>query len=189
MIVTIHQPNFFPYYPFFQKMEESDIFVVMINCQFEKNNFQNRFNKDDRWYTMSVNKGLDPINMKRYVNHEQDWSKLKKSLFKYSKILERFDDCISENLSETNINIIHKIKDMLNIKTNIVIDYPTNLLSTDRLVDICVNNNATKYIAGISGKKYLDLEKFHERKIEVVFQDESRMIKKPILDILYEKIK
>ena len=25
MLVTIHQPNFMPWYPFFQKMEEADI--------------------------------------------------------------------------------------------------------------------------------------------------------------------
>ena len=59
MKIAIHQPNFMPWYPFFQKVESADIFVILSNCQFEKNNFQNRFNIDDRWYTMSTNKGLE----------------------------------------------------------------------------------------------------------------------------------
>ena len=71
MIITIHQPNFFPYYPFFQKMEEADIFVILTYCQFEKNNFQNRYNKDSKWYVMCVNKGLDPIYTKTYLNPEK----------------------------------------------------------------------------------------------------------------------
>ncbi len=189
MIVTIHQPNFFPYYPFFQKMEESDIFVIMTNCQFEKNNFQNRFNKDGRWLTMSVNKGLDPINTKRYLNHISDWNRIKNTIPLYKSILNQFDDCISEDLSDTNIKIIYKIRDILNIKTKIVLDYPTSLLSTDRLVDICINNGASKYMSGISGRKYLDLNKFSEKNIDVIFQEETRMIKKPTIDILYEKLK
>ena len=30
MVISIHQPNFIPWYPFFQKMKKSDIFVANI---------------------------------------------------------------------------------------------------------------------------------------------------------------
>ena len=62
MVISIHQPNFFPWYPFFQKMEMSDKFIILSNCQFEKNGFQNRFNLDSNWHTMSTFKGLVNIN-------------------------------------------------------------------------------------------------------------------------------
>jgi len=184
MIISIHQPNFFPYYPFFQKMEESDVFVILNHCQFEKNNYQNRFNKDGKWYTMSVNKGLDLINTKVYVNQEKDWYRIKNSLPGYKNILKEFDSCISNNLSDTNVSIIMKIKDILGIKTEILFDYPTDLLSSKRLVDICVSKGAKKYVSGISGAKYLDLELFNKNEIEVVFQNPDNMISKPIIDIL-----
>lgn len=189
MIVTIHQPNFFPYYPLFQKMEEADIFVILQNCQFEKNNFQNRFNKDDKWYTMSVNKGLDPIITKVYTNYQEDWKRIKNNLSEYSSVLDKFDDCIEESLSKTNSNIIKRISDILNIKTKIVFDYETYLKGTERLVDICIKNGATTYISGISGKKYLDISKFNDNNIDVKFQNESEMIKLPIVDILKNKLK
>ena len=43
MTITIHQPNFMPWYPFFEKIQQADIFVLLGHCQFEKNGFQNRF--------------------------------------------------------------------------------------------------------------------------------------------------
>jgi hypothetical protein len=187
MIITIHQPNFFPYYPFFQKMEDSDIFVILTYCQFEKNNFQNRFNKIDKWYTMSVNKGLDPIYTKTYLNPEKDWKRIKDMLPEYKDILTQFDDCLDSNLSKMNSNIIVKIKYILGLKTKIVFDYPTGLKGTERLVDICVKNGATTYISGISGSKYLDTKQFTDNDISLLFQNETKMVKKPIIDILKNK--
>ena len=184
MIITIHQPNFFPYYPFFQKMEDSDIFVILTHCQFEKNNFQNRFNLNGKWYTMSTNKGLDPINTKKYLYSSKDWNVIKNLLPEYKNILGLFDECVSDSLSQTNSNIIIKIKEFLNIKTEIVFDYQTNLTSTDRLVDICLKYGVKTYMSGVSGKKYLDITKFNDNGINVIFQQEETMIKIPILEIL-----
>ena len=170
MIVSIHQPNFIPWYPFFQKIEASDVFVLLGHCQFEKNNFQNRFNLNDKWHTMSVNKGLEPIVYKKYLNPEKDWNKIKTNLKQYRHILDALDDCISDNLFKTNVNVIRKLCSMLDIQTPIVLDYPTELTSTERLVDICKHYGATKYLSGPSGKKYLDLTQFGDT-IEVVYQD------------------
>ena len=36
MIVTIHQPEHFPYMGYFQKMKNSDIFVVLDDVKFKK---------------------------------------------------------------------------------------------------------------------------------------------------------
>ena len=47
-----------------------------------------------------------------------------------------FDDCISESVAITNTKIILRACELLNIKTEIVFDYPTELKSTERLVDI-----------------------------------------------------
>ena len=183
MIISIHQPNFIPWYPFFQKIEESDIFVLMGHCQFEKNNFQNRFNMNGKWYTMSVNKGLEPIADKIYMSPEKDWNNIKTNLKQYSDVLNQLDECIGENLFETNVNIIRKLCSILNIKTEIVLDYPIELSKTERLVDICKHYGATKYLSGPSGKKYLDLPVFPDN-IEVLYQGEQT--KKPILEILNE---
>ena len=94
MRVAIHQPNFLPWYPFFQKIQEVDVFVILKECQFEKNNFQNRVNINGKWRTMSVNKGLEPIRNKTYLNPQSDWNKIKTNLPEYREILEECDKCV-----------------------------------------------------------------------------------------------
>ncbi len=178
MRISIHQPNLFPHIPFFDKMKESDVFVLLNHCQFEKNNYQNRFRYNDKWFTMSVIKGNIPINQKQYVNAWDDWQTITGQL----PNLKQFDRCIYNTLAVTNGHIIMHIMRCLNIKTKLVNDYPTNLTGTARLVDICKTNEAKEYLSGPSGKNYLDLEQFEKAGIKVVFQEPSES--KPIIDLL-----
>lgn len=193
MTISIHQPNFFPYYPFFKKMEESDIFLIMFHCQYENRNYQNRFNIGENWYTMSVKKGIDKQNnsaptdsifSKKYINYKNDWDKIKNRLPQYKTILDEFDDTICESLSETNISIILKIKNMLGIKTPIVFDYPTELKSTERIIDFCLKYKITEYYSGVSGINYLDIESFNRNNINLSFQNKIEMVSIPILEKL-----
>ena len=186
-IISIHQPNFMPWYPFFDKIQRADIFVILTHVQFEKNGYQNRFKMDDRWYTLSVYKGLDPINTKKYVNPERDWNKIKINLPQYEHILSKFDDCICDSMANTNIDIIRRIADMLGITTKIVIDFSTDKTATDRLVEICKEYRADTYIAGASGTEYMDVEKFEKEHIKIIYQDLKATIQKPILKILQQR--
>ncbi len=176
MIVTIHQPNFMPWYPFFQKIQQADIFVLLGHCQFEKNGYQNRFNMDGKWNTMSVKKGLEFINTKQYIDAKKDWERIKNSIPKYKHILSEMDDLISDNLYQTNSSIIRYLVKKLNIDTIIVEDYETDLTSTSRLVDICKRNGATTYLAGQGGKDYLNEELFNIENIQVVYQENMNRI-------------
>ena len=188
MIISIHQPNFMPWNPYFDKIRKADLFVILKNCQFEKNGYQNRFMINNKWKTMSVRKKTQKICDKKYINHIIDWENIKRSTPEYVNELGLFDDIIDENLSETNINIIKKICKKLDIKTEIAYDFETNLVGTERLVDVCKHYGAKKYISGVSGKKYLDLNLFHNNNIEVEFQDISDLNKDSILKILKGEI-
>ena len=39
MKIAIHQPEHFPYMGFFQKMEKADMFIILDDVQYTKNNF------------------------------------------------------------------------------------------------------------------------------------------------------
>ena len=182
MKIAIHQPNFFPWYPFFEKIKNCDIFIILTHCQFEKNGYQNRFNFNNNWYTMSVKKGLEPIKDKIYLNPKNDWDRIKNKLPDYKFILNEFDDCIFNSLEKTNILIIKKLCKLLNIKTKIVMDYPTKLKSSDRLIDLCIKNQATEYFSGVGAKAYLNDNKFSEKNIKVSYQ--KKLNKKHVLEIL-----
>jgi len=176
--IAIHQPNFFPHLAFFEKMAQSDVFVVMGHCQFEKNGYQNRFFYLDRWYTMPTEKGLRPICEKQYVKPQTAFEVLAKRLPK----LEQFKDCITTSLFKTNFQIIEQVANFRQIKTQLVFDYPIDLTGTERLVDLCTHYEADTYLSGPSGLKYLDMEQFHRAGIDVIFQETSES--KPIIDLL-----
>jgi len=182
MIISIHQPNFIPWYPFFQKIQAVDKFIILSHCQFEKNGYTNRFMLGDRWHTMSVKKGLIPIREKYYADPHTDWRKIKNKLPAYGNILNELDDCIFESLEKTNVLIINKIMSMLDINTEIVMDHPTTLRSTHRLIDICQRHGATEYLSGAGGKNYLDTKLFQDSKIKLSFQ--GGIERKHVLEVL-----
>lgn len=174
-----------PWYPFFQKMEEVDLFVILGHCQFEKNNYQNRFQMDDQWNTMSVNKGTENIVEKRYVEYERDWAKIKKRLTGYN--LGQFDEDISGSLFDTNVAIIRRIRDMLHINTEIAFDSPTTAMGTERLIEIIRRHGASSYVAGRGSVKYMDTEKLIAAGIRLSIQSVDESSQKPILRILRER--
>lgn len=189
MICAIHQPNFVPWYPFFQKLMAADVFVLLTNCQFEKNNYQNRFLFRDDWYTLRVRRGTAPIAEKRYVDPLADWEGIKARLPEHREPLSAFDPCIGESLALTNVGIIRAAAEMLGARTRIVLDHPTPLTKTDRLVDLCMHHGADTYLSGVTGREYLELEKFERAGVKVVFQDQAGMDRRHVFEVLTERMR
>jgi len=191
MKIAIHQPNFFPWYPFFQKMMRCDIFVILSNCQFEKNNYQNRFKMQGRyrqWNTLSVANKIENIKDKLYLNPMNDFELIKNNLPDYKEILEQFQHIINSDNSQlllfVNYSIIKKIKALLKIDTEIGYDFLTSKTATERLVELCKFYKCDTYLSGIGAVKYINMEVFKYHGITVEFQDINEIIRKPILEVL-----
>lgn len=173
MRVAIHQPNFIPWYPFFQKMAAVDYFVVLTFAQFNREHYQHRFKYQDKWYTMGVRdvRHPDPINKRVYASPHEDWAKIKRRLPQYAGWFSQFDDCIVPSLLDTNFSIILRMAKQLGLSTDRVIYDPIpSCTGTDRLVEICKALNATTYLAGRSGANYMEPEKFEAAGIKVEYQ-------------------
>ena len=172
MIVGVHQPNFFPYEGILDKIRRCDRFVLLGHAQFSPGNYHNRFDLLGRWYTMSVNHALEPLAAKRYRDCARDWATIKRRIHpRYAAVLDGFDDCVVDRLVETNAAIIRRICERVGIQTEIVMDYPTDLGRTERLVDLCRHYGATAYLSGASGPKYLDFDLFGGAGIDVAVHD------------------
>lgn len=163
MKIAIHQPNFIPYFPFFYKMAMADVFIILKEVQFEKNNYQNRYflNTKDRWVTKSVKSGNCLISDKKYTDG--------KDLF-----------CL-------NMNWIHCIKETLNIDTRIEFDYPTELTKTERLIDLIKYYGGNTYITCPEAKdKYLDEDLMRNNGIDIEYYHVPKNLRKHTFEIFEE---
>ncbi len=186
MILAMHQPNFFPWYPYFHRMQQADRFVVVKQVQFANYLFQKRFHLDGNWYSMPINnrKTLEPILNKKYVNPEKSWAILKRRLPAYTDILSLFDKDIDHSLVDTNIRIILRIRDILGIRTEMVDDYPTLLVSTERVVDLLQYYAGHVFLAGPSWDNYMNKTLFDNAGIRIEPHRIDTDLKVPILPIL-----
>ena len=62
MNIGIHQPQYLPWLPYFLKIDQSDVFVILDTVDFQKNGLQNRnqikTNQGAQWLTVPVRQQL-----------------------------------------------------------------------------------------------------------------------------------
>lgn len=162
MKIGIHQPNLAPWLPYFYKMHKSDIFVVMINCMYEKNGFQNRFNVDNGWITKPVVGGACLIKEKYYTD--------------------------GMKLIDVNMPLIIGFAKLLGINTSkIHFDFPTTNSGTARIIEICKRFDCDQYLTNPSAtEKYLDAKMMNDSGVEIVGCDLPNQYKVSIFEALEE---
>ena len=178
MIVSIHQPEHFPYLGFFQKMKASDLFIILDDVKFKKNNFQNRnkfLNKNgvEEWFTIPVEKKANSKLIKDVKTSEDfGWKKkLKKQLQMNFNLDSDLLDFIYDGNSLVSMNhkSIEHCRTKLNIKTDVVLSSDLNVSGskTELLVNLCKEVRATTYLSGRGGLDYLDKDLFKNIKLEI----------------------
>ena len=195
MIVTIHQPEHLPYFGFLDKVNKSDMFVVLDDVDFKKNNFQNR----NQILTQNGPKWLSiPVEMKnledKHINVrsvKENWKQNYKNQvveayrkyenFEYGlSIVEEMLNLDSSLLIDYNMFYIEKLLNLLDIDTKIV--YSSSLdvdtVKTQRLYDICKLLKGISYLAGQGAIDYLD---------ENIFKDDISLIKHTFEHPKYEQ--
>ncbi len=188
MIAGAHQPQYLPWLGYFDKIDSSDVFVLLDNVQYKKNEWQNR-NKIKtscgwQWQTVPVlYKFPEKINRVR-INNKERWRRkhLQALISNYSKAqffkdhIEFWEEFYSrewEMLTDVNIEAVRYLSRVLGIQTETVIGSHMDLSDdqTGRLVDMCLQLGADTYLAGAGAVDYMDVRKFEEAGIEVIFQD------------------
>jgi hypothetical protein len=176
MIISCHQPNLLPWTPYFEKIQQSDLFVILENVQFTRHQFQNRFEYQGKWQTMPVERGHlnDLIKDKKYLEPFSSWNRVKRSVAKTQ--LSQFDELISENLSRTNTLIIDRLCQMMKINTPMIKDTKSDQANaSQKLLEICLKHGATTYLSGPSGRNYLNEDIFTLNGIEIrYFEPKNR---------------
>jgi hypothetical protein len=127
-IVAIHQPNFFPWLGYFDKIRRSDTFIFLDDVQYQKTggSWSNRvkvlINSDGRWLTAPIDRsfqGLRNINEMTFSS-EGDWrGRMLKSLAATYKRMPFFTETFSfiepvvqnsqDNVAEYNIHALKSL--------------------------------------------------------------------------------
>lgn len=145
MILAAHQPNLMPWFPYFEKMAACDVFVIQINCQFEKNGFQNRCMVNGKWWTNPVRGGTALIREKLYTD--------------------------GKYLCDINWKLIKVFAEFLGIDTNkIVVDIPSEHRDpTMKLIELCKLYGCDEYLTNPDAtQKYLDGELMEKNSIKII---------------------
>jgi len=189
MKVTIHQANYFPYPGFFQKVSLSDVYVVLdkVQFQFDITNRNKIIAPDGSWTRISVpikkgHKFFEARNVE--IDNDLPWAEENWNLIHKSYNESPFFDLYKVFLNslykkswdlifDLNLQILKKVFDWLDIKTEIVLESELDVTGTtsQRLLSICKKLGADTYISGIGGKKYLDEKLFENNKIILKYQN------------------
>jgi hypothetical protein len=178
MIVSIHQPNFLPWYGYFVKIVRSDVFVILDNVQFTKGGYCNRVkiknkNGTESWLTIPVKlsegsfKDLNEVQIDNTKPWQKDIiNKLSDYYRKAPYLKESLETIIGvinakhyPSLASLNTALIIKILDLLRIKREIRVASNmelNGLHNNELLIAIIKEVSADTYLSGTGAKNYMN---------------------------------
>ena len=193
MIVSIHQPNYLPWLGFFDKIKQSDVFVIFDDVQFPrgKKHFGHR-NKiktlsGDKWLTVPISNKSNLVSFNdTIINYDTEWNKEHIRLIElfysktpyFDKYFPNLLDIISiehKSLTELSVSLIKYFLKELNIKTQLKYSSEisdSDLYGSDKIFNILEKLNTTQYItgSGSGSMRYIDESGFNERDIKLKWQ-------------------
>lgn len=185
MIVAIHQPQYLPWAPFFDKADRADLFVYLDTVQFHRRGVQNRnqikTHAGASWLVVPVHADRQTAICEVTIPQSRWAVKHVRSIeqnYRQAKFAQWFDELHPiledqwEKLSDLNIATTSWMFEKLQVKCRIVKASDLNVtgIADDLLLAICKAVNATVYMSGQGAKHYQDDRKFIASGIEVHYQ-------------------
>jgi hypothetical protein len=188
-VVAIHQPNFFPWLGYFDKIARADTFVFLDAADYPKNSWVNRvklsIQGEARWVTCPIRRVTagGPI-AEVLVDDDKPWRvKLLKTLEanygtapRYRKVMDTLEPLIESghaNLAAFNITAIAAIAQELGVNTRMLrqSDLRVSGQSNDLLVSIVKAAGGGAYLIGGGAGGYHDDTVFAAGGVAIVRQD------------------
>lgn len=191
-VVAIHQPNFFPWLGYFDKVRRSDVFILLDDVQYQKTGgtWSNRvkvlLNGEGRWLTAPVDRSFHGTRAiyEMAFSSKEDWrGKVLRTLVAAYRSAPCFDTVFAaieplvqnpeDNVAEYNIHAIKTLADAIGLTVNSVVrssDFPVDSLATQRLIDLTKRVGGQRYLCGGGATGYQQDEAFEKSSIQLVYQ-------------------
>ncbi len=195
-LAAIHQPCFFPWLGYFDRMIAADLFVILDHVQFERRNYQNRtlirLEDEARWLTVPVvqlsqkEKIIDKrVDNPADLSGTRWWGPNSFNTLKYAyRKAPHFDTYASalreifearwDKLLDLNMATLAFMRGHLEIDTPMVASSTLDVTGqrSGLLLDICRNVGASAFLGGMGGsREYLDHEAFAAANMGVQWQE------------------
>ena len=183
--IAILQSNYLPWKGYFDILATVDTFVVYDIVQYTKNDWRNRNRiktpNGSRWLTVPVRhrelgQRIDEVEVndpeilhKHWMTIEQNYRKAPCFKQVRDQVRPLFDRTAPALLSDLNVDLLRAFCDILGIDTPIVSasDFQLGEDRNQRLVEICQQLDADRYLSGPSARSYLDESLFADAGIQV----------------------
>jgi hypothetical protein len=185
-VVAIHQPQYLPWVPYFDKADQADVFVYLDNVSYQKNGVQNRnqikSSSGAIWLTVPVRAGLGtPIREVRIAGAEWRKKHLRSIAENYARAayVERFHAGLKpilerdwDRLADLDIEVIEWMLGELGVTCRRVRASELEAAGTgeELVIAICKQLGATEYLSGRGAAEYQNPRRFEECGIRLRYQ-------------------
>lgn len=192
-LVAIHQPNFFPWLGYFDKISRAHVFVILDNVQFQKTGgtWSNRVmlsvGGQGRWVTAPVARSFHGVKRIDEVefNESTPWrAQLLKTIETNYRRTPFFEEIFAwlrpvivnetQHLCTYNVAAIRTIATALGLsvaKLTKASDLPAEGRATELLAELAKAVGGTHYLAGGGAQSYQQDTLFEQAGLGVVYQD------------------
>jgi hypothetical protein len=198
--VAVHQPDLLPWSGFWFKMINCDRFVVAVHDQLQKHWVQRRVMMRGTWVTLPLvgKPRLVPITE---VEVKDGWQQhLADSIrgryvgarhwrTRGPDLLDRITAVEGDRLAAINLALIDVVRDLLDIRTEVVVPPPPTAAGVDRVIEQCETAGATSYLSGTGARGYIDAaaeQRFRDHGIDLVWSDHRKTTGDSVVTLLMD---
>lgn len=187
--VAVLQSNYLPWKGYFDIANDVDLFVFYDDVQYTKNDWRNRNRiktpDGSRWLTIPVGVREDRLICEVEIAdarwQRSHWERLRQQYGRaphfgvYKGLLEHvYLGRRWSSLSDLNQYLVRTIaQDLLGVSTRFMDSRALGAVGAklDRLLDLLVKCQASRYVSGPAAKDYIDPQRFEALGIELVWKD------------------
>ncbi len=194
LVVSIHQPNYFPWLGYFFKIYASDIFIFLDDVAYSSSSLTKRCflrkqvaAQDKTYLRVPLQKYQYPAQLPvLQIDHQQAWQERQRnqilSVYRTAPYFETYFPLVEallrasradEKLIAFNERVIVKILEVLAIPTQIIrsSNLPVAGKKADYVLALVKHCQGNIYLSGTGAKQYQDETIFAKEKIKIIYNE------------------